>query len=375
MRRTFTSVAVTVAVVGAFAFGLALTHRGTQTAGANTVLQQVRSELRQSYYRPVPDNVLRRGSVSAMLAALHDPYTQYLDPTQFRLLRRETRSSYVGIGIGALPDLRGLRVVGIKPGPAKRAGVRAGDMIVSIGGRSAAGVPFEKQVSWILGKAGTSVRLGILRHGQLFSVAVVRDRISAPPVKSRLLADGKIRVGYLKVTAFRIGAAPVLNASLAKLRRSDAVGIVLDLRGNPGGVFDQAVGIASLFLDHGVIVTTIGAHEKRHVYTASPNETTRLPLIVLVNRDSASAAEIVAAALHDNRRAILVGEHTFGKGLVQTLRPLPNGAALKLTTARYITPAGADINLRGVYPDLHVIDNPSTPQDEVLQAALHLFVR
>jgi carboxyl-terminal processing protease len=166
----------------------------------------------------------------------------------------------------------------------------------------------------------------------------------------------------------------VLERALRKLERQNAAGIVLDLRGNPGGVFDQAVGVSSLFLDRGVIVTLVGVHSGRHVYTAKGGAT-RLPLVVLVDRKSASAAEIVAAALQDNRRAVIVGENTFGKALVQSIRPLGNGAALRLTTAHYVTPSGADISLRGVAPDLHAVDDPKTPLDEALQAALSLFLR
>ena len=365
--------AITAALVGAFAVGLSLTHRGTQSAGADTVLASVRAELLQSYYRPVPANVLRQPSVSAMLRALNDPYTEYLDPTQFRLLRRETRSSYPGIGVGLLPGLGGLVVMRTKPGPAERAGIRRGDVIVSIDGYATSGATFEESVHRILGPEGSSVRLVVRRDGVEFSRDVVRARISAPAVHSRLLAAQKLRVGYVRVDAFRLGAAAVLRLALAKLRRSNVAGIVLDLRGNPGGVFDQAVAVSSLFLDHGVIVTLVGAHS-RHTYSAQGGRMLRLPLVVLVDRDSASSAEIVAAALHDNRRAVLVGEHTFGKGVVQTLRPLPNGAALRLTTARYLTPTGQDINLRGVYPDLHAVDNPGTKTDEALQAALQLFL-
>ena len=374
MRRTLSSAAVTVALVGAFAVGLSLTRSGSTPAGADTILAQVRATLVESYYRPVPANVLGQPSVSAMLSALNDPYTEYLSPTQFRLLRRDTRSSYPGIGVGLLPTDSGLGVVRIKDGPGFRAGIRPGDVIVSIDGHSTVGVPFEQSVRWILGPQGSTVRLVVRRGTREFTVGVVRARISAPAVHSKLLVARKLRIGYVRVSAFKLGAAPVLRLTLAKLRRANAAGIVLDLRGNPGGVFDQAVAVSSMFLDHGVIVTLVGAHS-RHTYSADSHTAFKLPVVVLVDRDSASSAEIVAAALHDNRRAALVGEHTFGKGVVQTLRPLPNGAALRLTTARYLTPTGRDIDLRGVDPDLVAVDNPATKPDEALQAALELFLR
>ena len=369
------SVAVTVALVGAFAVGLSLTHHGTTPAGADTVLAQVRATLLSSYYRPLPANVLRQPSVSALIRSLKDPYTEYLDPTQFRLLRRETRASYPGIGIGVLPVARGLQVVRIKPGPALRAGLRVGDVIVSVDGSRMAGLSYDQAARRVLGRAGSVVHLRVRRGDAVFTRAVVRTLIAAPAVHSRLLATRKVRVGYVKLTAFSLGAAPVLKLAVAKLRRANVAGIVLDLRGNPGGLFDQAVAVSSLFLDRGVIVTIDSAHRKARTYTASGHSAVHLPLVVLVDRDSASSAEIVAAALHDNRRAVLVGEHTFGKGLIQELRPLPNGAALRLTTARYLTPSGEDINTRGVKPDLLAPDNPRTRVDETLRAALRLFLR
>jgi carboxyl-terminal processing protease len=365
---------VTVAVVGAFWAGLALTHHGVASAGADPVLTEVRQELMDAYYRPVPANVLNAPSVSAMLRALHDPYTDYLDATQFSLLSRETHSTYPGIGVSVLPTGAGLEVEATKAGPADHAGIRRGDLIVSINGRSTAGMSVNTAVTSVIGASGSRVALSIRRRGTLLHFNVVRGTISAPTVQSRLLQDARLRIGYVKLDAFRLGATPILGRAIRKLQRQDAAGIVLDLRGNPGGVFDQAVGVSSLFLDHGVVVTLVGIHSGRHVYAAH-GSAVKLPLVVLVDRNSASAAEIVAAALQDNRRAVIVGENTYGKALVQSIRPLGNGAALRLTTAHYVTPSGADISLRGVTPDLYAVDDPATPRDEALQAALHLFLR
>jgi carboxyl-terminal processing protease len=376
LRRTLLSAVGTVAVVGAVAIGMSLAGGGATPAGADTVLlEHVRTELLRSYYRPVPANVLRQPSVSAMLGALQDPYTEYLDRTKLHLLRRETRSSYSGVGIGVLPVDEGLRVVRMKDGPARRAGLRVGDVITSIDGLSVVVAGYDRAIAKVLGPEGTTVRLVVRRESEDLHFDVVRARLSAPAVQSKLLAIRKLRIGYLRLSAFRTGAAPVVNATVKKLARSNAAGIILDLRGNPGGVFEQAVAVASLFLDKGVIVTLVGADAKPQVYSTTKTTATRLPLVVLVDRDSASAAEIVAAALQENRRAVLVGEHTFGKAIVQSLRPLPNGAALRLTTATYLTPEGNDINLRGVTPDLVARDVPATRADEGLNAALELFLR
>jgi carboxyl-terminal processing protease len=376
LGRTLTSAAVTAAIVGAFWAGLALTHRGTGTAaGADPILTEVRQDLLQSYYRAVPANVLNAPSISAMLAQLDDPYTDYLDPTQFRLLRRETSSTYSGIGASVLPASEGLAVTQTQAGgPAALAGIRPRDLIVAINGHPTAGMSLELAAARIVGPVGETVRLTIRHDRWERELSIARRTIQAPSVQSRLLQDGTLRIGYLRLSAFRLGATPVLSRALARLARANAAGIVLDLRGNPGGVFAQAVGVASLFLDHGVIVTLVGAHSGRHVYSARPG-TTKLPVVVLVDHGSASSAEIVAAALQDDRRALIVGENTYGKALVQSIRPLENGAALRLTTARYLTPSGTDISLRGVRPDLHAVDDPRTRDDEALQAALHLFLR
>jgi carboxyl-terminal processing protease len=330
--------------------------------------------LLRAYYRPVPANVLNAPSVSAMLGALHDPYTNYLDATQFRLLSRETRSSYPGIGVSVLPTEAGLEVVATKTGPAESAGLRRGDVITAVNGKSAAGITLNFAVSRILGPAGTTIALDVRRGSSTLHFDIVRGTIAAPTVQTRLLQDGKLRVGYVKLDEFRLGATPLVGRALRTLERKNAAGIVLDLRGNPGGVFDQAVGVSSLFLDRGVIVTLVGVHSGRSVYSAHGGGM-HLPLVVLVDSKSASAAEIVAAALQDNRRAVIVGENTYGKALVQSIRPLGNGAALRLTTAHYVTPSGADISRRGVRPDLHAVDDPASRRDEALQAALHLFLR
>ena len=338
------------------------------------MLTAVRQELLHAYYRPVPANVLNAPSVSAMLSALHDPYTDYLDATRFRLLSRETHSSYPGIGVSILPTNAGLEVVATKSGPAENAGIRRGDVITAVNGEKAAGITLNFAVSRILGAAGTTIALDVRRDTSSLHFNIVRGTIAAPTVQTRLMQDAKLRIGYVRLEEFRLGATPLVGRALRRLERQNAAGIVLDLRGNPGGVFDQAVGVSSLFLDRGVIVTLVGVHSGRNVYSAHGGGM-HLPLVVLVDGRSASAAEIVAAALQDNRRAVIVGENTFGKALVQSIRPLGNGAALRLTTAHYITPSGADISLRGVTPDLRAVDDPATQQDEALQAALHLFLR
>jgi carboxyl-terminal processing protease len=358
--------------LAAFVLGWGLSDRGASEAPpAQSVVEQVRAELASRYYRAVPREILELRTVESMLAALGDPYTEYLDPAAFRLLRHETARSYSGIGATLLPTTRGLSVTSLQAGPAREAGVRVGDRIVAIDGVPIAGVAFEKTLGRIIGPDGSTVRLRIRRAGRVLDFAITRRRIEAPVVSAQLLAvqPGR-RVGYVRLAACRAGAAQVLRSELRRLERAGVSALVLDLRGNPGGLLDQAVAVASLFLDRGVVVLVESAHNHGEVFEAIPNAVTRLRLAVLVDNSSASAAEVIAAALQDNDRATLVGENTYGKALVQTVTPLSNGAALRLTTARYLTPAGIDISRRGVKPDVLAVDDPRTVSDEALAAAL-----
>jgi carboxyl-terminal processing protease len=227
----------------------------------------------------------------------------------------------------------------------------------------------------ILGPRGTIVRLALLRGGHTLDLRIRRELIQAPVVEARLLSYAGERWGDVRLSSFRIGAAVVLGREMHRLQRQGARGFVLDLRQNPGGLLDQAVAVSSLFLDRGVVVSLAGRHEPRKVLRAVGGVATRLPLVVLVDRFSASSAEIVAAALRDHHRATLVGERTFGKAVVQSIDVLHNGAALELTIARYYTPSGADISNVGVAPQIHAVDNARTPQDEALATALRVLAR
>lgn len=369
---------VAFALIGAFLVG----YRGSSgsVATAPVVLPRpavddVRNALAARYYRPVPASVLRLGSVQKIISALGDPYTVYLEPEQYRLVRQETASSYSGIGISVLPSPNGFVVVSLRSGPAQRAGIRAGDTIVRIDGRRTTTLSLARAMSRILGAPGTKVALELTRGGHRLRLDVERQVIHAPVVRARLISYAGRRWGHVRVSAFRIGAGVLIRRELEALRRQGAAGFVLDLRDNPGGLLTQAVSVSSLFLDRGVIATLDGAHQPHTVLRASPGMATKLPLVVLVDRYTASSAEIVAAALRDNRRAIVVGEQTFGKALVQAVDPLDNGAALELTIAQYSTPAGEDLSGVGLSPQIRAVDNPRTKQDEALAQALRVLAR
>jgi carboxyl-terminal processing protease len=363
----------------AFAVGFTLHGGAGVLAGPSPVrrqtnLDQVRVQLISRYYRNVPDRILSLPTISGILAALHDPYTVYLDPTAYKALQRETKQQYPGIGLTVSPGHGGLMVTGDWEGPAHAAGIRPGDTIVSINGSPALGQSLERMFGSTLGPNGTAIRLRVLRSGRLLSFRIVRASISAPTVTDRLLQDGPHRLGYVQITRFAAGTTVLVKHAVRKLIAGGADRLVLDLRGNPGGLLDQAIGVSSLFLSRGVVVSLESVHQPLHRYLVDRSgPPVRLPLVVLVNHGSASAAEIVAAALGEDGRAAVLGERTYGKALVQAVVPLVGGGALKLTTARFITPAGIDISHVGVMPDLPVVDNPSTRQDEVLEAAESLL--
>jgi carboxyl-terminal processing protease len=377
MRRAVVLIAVGLLVTGPFVVGYRLSHgsRATHPVALGTVVDQVRGALSARYYRAVPDSVLRLGSVDEMISALGDPYTAYLAPADYKLLRQQTASRYTGIGVSVLPEPRGLVVVSLRAGPAQRAGIHPGDVIVQIGSTPTSQLGTSTAMARILGPRGTILHLELERGGAHIKVDVRRDVIQAPVVDARLLSYGGQRFGDLRLSGFRVGAAVVLGRQLRSLERAGATGFVLDLRQNPGGLLDQAVAVSSLFLDRGVVVSLAGKHAPHEVYRALGGVATRLPVVVLVDRYSASSAEIVAAALRDHHRATLVGERTFGKALVQSIDPLDNGAALEITIARYTTPSGEDISSSGVKPQIHVVDDPRTSRDEALLTALGVLSR
>ncbi|HEY2936680.1 MAG TPA: S41 family peptidase [Gaiellaceae bacterium] len=375
MRRRLTIPAVAILCTVAFAIAVVIVETGGGgSARAEALTARVRLALEQDYYRKLPRQVLAQRTVPDLIAALHDPYTEYLDPASYRLVRSATGSHYSGVGLTLWPVAEGLGVAAVPAGPARRAGLRAGDVVLSIDGAPAAALGFVEALGRVLGPPGTTVTLRVRRGAARWTVRLMREMLPAPPVQYRLIAAAAHRVAYLRLPAFRSGVTSATASVLRRLERNGASAVVLDLRGNPGGLLDQAVSLSSLFLQRGTIVKIEGAHLPLVVYRARGGaEEPNLPLAVLVDRWSASAAEVVAAALQDNDRAVLVGESTFGKGLVQTVRPLPDGGALKLKTGRYLTPIGTDISGVGVRPDVIAPDNPRTPRDEGLQTAVDVL--
>jgi carboxyl-terminal processing protease len=380
VRRRAGSLVAAVLVVGAFFLGFVITQAdsGAPSAVAPlradrpvSVVDEVRAELTSGYYRWIEPEVLRLETVDEIVAGLEDPHTDYLTPAEFESIRETTEGTYSGIGLTVGPARRGLLVTSALRGPAREAGIRKGDIIVSIDGEQAGKLPFDRSLALIKGETGTLVRLTVRRPRRgTIDFTVMRRDIDVPPISARMMNVGKTKLAYVRVFGFPDGAAEQIERATTRLVEQGARGAVVDLRDNPGGLFAQAVSSASVYLESGIVCRTDGVHEESQTYAVTGDAThPELPLVVLVNSGSASAAEILAGALYDYDRATLVGERTYGKASVQTIAPLRNGGALKLTTAKYVTPAGADITGRGIHPGIVAVDDPLTERDEALVIA------
>jgi carboxyl-terminal processing protease len=381
-RRAAGIALVSFLLAAAFALGLFLTSRsphvlpraagqGAQPQRHPGTIEEVRQALASSYYRPVGRDVLEKPTITGLLRELGDPNTDFLTAVEYDSLKSRTARSYSGVGLTVEPSRAGLVVTSALNGPAREAGVRRGDIIVRIEGRPAGKLTFDQALNLIKGEKGTVVHMTLRRpnHGRL-RVTVIRQEITLSSLRARLVRFHGAKLGYLRLVSFPDATAERLAQATASLVRRGAQGVVLDLRDNPGGLLTQAVRSVSIFLDEGVVCTVSGLHQDEMTYEVSGGAMyPKLPLVLAVNRGSASAAEIVAAALQDHERALVVGRRTYGKASVQSIRPLSNGTALKLTTAMYRTPAGRDLTGQGIRPKVRVADDPLTDIDEVLRAA------
>ena len=325
-------------------------------AAAPSLVDEVAERLRHDYVDGLAPGQLDRAAVDGMVASL-DPHSAFLEPAEYDAMRVSTAGHYSGVGL-EVSELQG-RVVVIAPlagSPAEQAGVRAGDVLLAIDGESVSGGGLAAAIERMRGLVGSSVRLTVAREGEpeplLF--ALERSEVHVRTVSAARLPGA---YGYLRVTHFNDSTPRDLRRAVSDLQAgAPLAGLVLDLRGNPGGVLESAVGVADDFLETGVIVRAEGraAGSRFELHATGGDLLRHAPLVVLVDRGSASGAEIVAGALRDHGRATLMGERTFGKGSVQTVIPLRGGQALKLTTSRYFTPSGASIHERGLEPDVRL---------------------
>lgn len=333
----------------------------TQDQGADTYKQvklfgDVFERVRADYVEEVSDQELIEAAIRGMLASL-DPHSSYLDPKSFQDMRVQTKGEFGGLGIEVTMENGLVKVVSpIDDTPAFRAGVQAGDLISHLDGEPVLGLTLAEAVERMRGPVNTDLVLTLRRaNREPFDVTITRDIITVKSVRSRLEDD----VGYLRVTAFNEQTSPGLEDAVTRLSEQadgSLKGYVLDLRNNPGGLLDQAIAVSDAFLDHGEIVSTRGRHpDDAQRYNAREGDLAAgLPIVVLINGGSASASEIVAGALQDHGRAIIMGTRSFGKGSVQTIIPLSGSGAMRLTTSRYYTPSGSSIQAHGIDPDIEV---------------------
>ena len=295
-------------------------------------------------------------AIRGMLASLDDPYTRFMDPREFKEMQIDTSGELTGVGIQLSLDKDTKELVVVSPiegSPASRAGVMPKDVILSIDGKSTKGMSTEDAVKLIRGQAGTTVNLQLRRDGKVVEAPLVRATIELHAVDSQVntSADGT-RIGYIRLKQFNANAAKDMADALKKLEGENVQGYVLDLRSNPGGLLMASIAIARQWMDEGVIVSTKTRDGIQDTKRANGRALTQRPLVVLVNEGSASASEILSGALQDNHRAVVVGEKTFGKGLVQSVRGLSDGSGMTVTIAKYLTPNGRDIHKHGIDPDV-----------------------
>lgn len=317
---------------------------------------EVFGKIKSDYVESADDKALLENAIRGMLSGL-DPHSSYLNQEEFKELQVGTTGEFGGLGIEVGMEDGFVKVISpIDDTPAQAAGVKAGDLVIRLDDTPVKGMSLNDAVKMMRGKPGTKITLTIVREGEQkpLKITITRDIIKVKSVKFRSLEAG---YGYLRITSFQTQTGDQVAKAVSELRQQhgdELKGLVLDLRNNPGGVLGAAVSVSDAFLEKGLIVYTEGRVKDAQLrYTATPNDVLKgAPLVVLVNGGSASASEIVAGALQDHKRAIIMGSRTFGKGSVQTIFPMSNNSAVKLTTARYYTPSGRSIQAEGIEPDI-----------------------
>jgi carboxyl-terminal processing protease len=333
------------------------------------------------YYRPVSQGELTDSSLQGMVRGLrrshHDRFSEYFSPAALGRFNEEIEGRFSGVGLGVAQAKGGLGVQSVfKGSPAQRAGIEVGDTIVSVDGRSIAGLSSEAAAAMIKGPEGTEVTVGVRSgsKGRAHPVKLTREQITVPVVSSRLIESGGRKLGYMRMASFTEGVHGAVAAQLRRLQKRGAQGLVLDLRGNGGGLLDEAVLTASVFMPRGeTVVSTKSRSQGDALYRTRGGNLPALPIVVLIDRNTASAAEILTAALADDAGAKTVGTRSYGKGVFQQEVGLSNGGALKLTVGEYFTPTGVNLAGKGIHPDVRAPDLPQTARDEGLERALGLL--
>jgi carboxyl-terminal processing protease len=335
------------------------------------------------------ENTATQQGLQAAVSSLDDPYSHYYPPALYQSFQNELTPQVIGIGVavGAEPVHGGTEIEEVFQGsPAARAGLRQGDIITAVNGASLAGKDIDQSSKLIRGNAGTSVRLAITRGKRRFKVRIMRANVVVPVASSKLLTYKGKRIGYLAFSQFAQNSAGELRVQVRAMLRQHAQALILDLRDNPGGYVTQAIGVASLFIKSGTIVTTRGRNQPTTVYTALGDAIApKIPMAVLVDRGTASSAEIVTGALKDHHRATVIGTHTYGKGVFQEIQQVDGGGALDITVGEYFTPNGENLAAggvkggvkegKGIAPNIYVPDNPQDPGLKVIDVAEQTLAR
>jgi len=335
--------------------------------------------IERDYYRKVDREDLLNQSLDHAVRSLDDRFSSYFAPRDYADFQQATEGRFEGVGMSVTPIDDGLRVVAVYEGsPAARGGLRKGDVITEVDGKSIAGASSEESTTRIKGPAGTEVKLTVQTGKRMRELTLKRAEVEIPVVRSAMRRAGGHKIAYVHLTGFTSGAHDAVGDAVRQLLDDGAAGVVLDLRDNGGGLLNEAVMVSSIFIPDGRIVSTKGRARPERVYNATGGAIDgKIPVVVLVNGNSASASEIVTGALQDRDRATVVGTRTFGKGVFQEIEPLSNGAALDITVGEYFLPSGRNLGGggvergAGVTPDVQAKDNPKTPRrDEALLAAL-----
>jgi carboxyl-terminal processing protease len=335
--------------------------------------------IEDNYYRPVSETELGNASLQGMVRELRkrhaDRFSEYFSPESLASFNEQIEGRFSGIGLSVIPAKRGLRAARVFPGsPAAEAGIEPGDVIVSVDGEPIAGQTSTEATAKIKGPEGTKVTVGVLdpQSGKIRRLTLTRAEVALPNVSSRVESFRGHKLGYIRLLSFSEGVHALLARAVRKVEREGAEGIVLDLRGNPGGLLEEAVLCAGVFLPEGEVVVSTDSRTQGHsVHKTVGGNLPARPLVVLIDRGTASAAEILAAALADDGHATIVGTRSYGKGVFQEEKGLANGGALKLTVGEYFTPKGVNLaRSRGIHPEVKARDNPRTKVDEALQRAL-----
>ena len=334
--------------------------------------------IEDNFYKTVDEEDLDDASLKGIVQALDDPYSHYLTPKEAKQFEESVSGEFEGVGMNVEEDRRGLKVLRVFDGsPAAKAGIGRGDFILAVDGRSIAGVNSDVATGRIKGPAGTSVELEVFTPGEdgPRTVKVERERIEVPVTTAKVVErDGK-KLGVVELLGFSSGAHGLLRREVDKVLKQGAEGIVVDLRGNGGGLLTEAVLVSSIFIEDGRIVSVRGRSRPERIQEAQGEAIDEdIPVVVLVDGGSASASEIVTGALRDRGRATVVGTRTFGKGLVQEVERLSNGGVLDITVANYYLPGGKTIGTNGIPPEVRAVDDPDTERDEALPVALDTLV-